>query len=361
MMGFRRAGLMAGASFKIGSVTVNAGGVFSSTPSISFTDGGGGSGAAATANMATGYNGGNLSSIYGSQDGGYYSMGSALPTVTVDGIAGLATPVWGSGTVVALEGLNSTIVNSQSATVTLSGGGGSGAAIAGTISQPARLKVVGVSVASGGSGYTVAPSVVFTRTYSGVGSHVTDPVAVANISGGQVVSITVTTQGEYTAISAWTFGIVGYTVALSGGNGTGASVGTYPNVQTLEWYLYGEFGGKFLNGGGSGYTSAPTVTVSNLVSGGVTALVGRRIASITVNTAQFFSSQPVVAVSGGTAVGNYTISHSWYASGSWSTYQRVNSITVTNPGTGYRTTPAVVFTGGGLVVNPSVQVNMIPQ
>ncbi|MBI5770412.1 MAG: immunoglobulin domain-containing protein [Verrucomicrobia bacterium] len=139
-------------------------------------------------------------------------------------------------------------------TVTLSGGGGTGA------TATANFAVTTGVVTAGGSGYTSVPTVTLSAPPSGG----TQATAVATVSGGAVTGVIVTAPGSgYTAAP---------TVTL-GGPGTGATATTS-----------GQIVGITVTAGGSGYTSAPTVAFSGgggsgagataAVSGGALVSVG---------------------------------------------------------------------------------------
>ena len=140
-------------------------------------------------------------------------------------------------------------------TVTLSGGGGSGASAQAVMC----IGTIAVPLSGQGSGYTAVPTV----TISGGGGTGATAEAIVNFLTGKVEGIRVTNAGSgYTSQP---------TVTISGGNGSGASATAFLAVQSLTLAP------------GSGYTSAPTVTVAppptpnislfpNLASGSATAL-----------------------------------------------------------------------------------------
>jgi len=205
---------------------------------------------------------------------------TTVPTVTITGGGGT-----GAAATAAIAGANVngiTLLTRGSAytsnpTVTLSGGGGTGARAAATITRVVNT----VTVTNGGAGYTTAPTVRFN---GGGGS---GAAATATVSGGRVTAITVTNGGTgYT--SAPTVSFVG-----GGGSGARATANMTGVVNSLR-----------ITNSGTGYSSAPTVTISG---GGGT---------------------------GATAVASILPGY-------------VSSVTLTAGGTGYDAAPLITFTGGG--------------
>ncbi len=180
------------------------------------------------------------------------------------------------------------------------------------------------TVSSTGSGwnYTVAPTVVFsnkissnTVTIAGSGA-----AGTANISGGAVTSITMTNAGSgyndtdiaAAGLTAWPSITSSFPVYFNGGDGYGALPGTT--------YMGGGINTISIVNQGSGYTSAPTVTINPgtpLVSGMIPivaatctagAPVGGKITSISCSSAGsgysgYSSMLPTVTLSGGGGTG----------------------------------------------------------
>lgn len=131
----------------------------------------------------------------------------------------------------------------------------------------------------------------------------------------------------------------GYTsapaVAFTGGGGTGAA-GTAVLTNGLALAV---------GTGGTGYTAAPTLSIPAPPSGGVQATATATVAAgvitgVTItNPGSGYLTAPTITVvptNGGTGgVINATLTG------------RVGSVTITNPGSGYTTAPSVSFTGGG--------------
>lgn len=372
MLAHKTSGSFGGARFKVGGVTLtNGGGTYNGNPSVTFS-GGGGSGAAGTVSFTTNNVAGSVTSASASISNGAYSMTSSLPSVTSGGGGGGSGVVasftgWDAsgGRVVAAAGLCE--VSTSSVTFTFSGGGGSGAAANPQSSlAPRRCSVLAPGLFSQGTGYTVAPSVVFTLR-AGF-TTVTLPTAVANLSGGSVVSITMTNAGEYIRDNNQSGGIYGYAVSLVGGNGSGATADGFHGVTRLSYWagpsafdgVDGNVGFNFSNYG-SGYTSAPSLTPSNYVGNGtLSTTIGRYPASdlLISNGGSGYTSAPTLNVSGGTAASG-TVSMSVSVQGSWSTNYTVSSVSVTTQGSGYRSTPTVSFSGGSPVVNATAVARLI--
>ena len=146
--------------------------------------------------------------------------------------------------------------------------------------------LTGITLSNGGSGYTLAPSV----TISGGGG--TGATATAILANGAVRAITVTAPGSgYMAPPDITF---------SGGGGTGAVA----TAKISNGIVYG----VVINDGGSGYVTAPTITFSGGGGGtgaAATATIDNGVVrAITLtNQGTGYTSAPVVALSGGGGAG----------------------------------------------------------
>jgi len=176
--------------------------------------------------------------------------------------------------------------------------------------------VAAVEVNSPGSGYTSAPTVVFT---GGGGS---GAAGTATVSGGQVTGVTITSAGS------------GYStapvVSFTGGGGTGAGgfsllqVGSVTSVTVVN--------------AGSGYTSAPSLSFQGGGGSGATGIVkltGTSIASINVVAGgSGYVTTPTIVISGGGG-GTGAAATAVIAQG------QVVQIIVTNPGSGYTTQPLI--------------------
>merc|ERR1711966_508099 len=178
---------------------------------------------------------------------------TSAPTVTLGG-AGLAGQIAtaalsatisdsiGTVTVAASPATGATVFP----TATLSGGGGSGAAIAVT------AEVFSASVVAGGtSGYAVSDTITIAHAGVGTAAAAADVVlTVASVdSAGKITSVTVTTAGAFTAIADIT--------AVAQTSKTGSGVGTPTFDLTLS------IASIAVSTAGTGYTSAPTVTLGD--------------------------------------------------------------------------------------------------
>ena len=219
-------------------------------------------------------------------------------------------------------------------TVTISGGSGTGATAVATIETPA---VTAVNVINAGSGYTVPPNVVFT------GGGGTGASATAIIDQRGVINIVLTNAGEISSTVAPTG-----TCSFSGGGGSGASASLVfvetVGPPTTRWAVQQ----VILQTSGSGYTSAPTITIST--SGFIivqpTAICGvgnGDVISIQVtNGGGGYTSAPTVSFTGGG--GGSGVSAAAVIGGSG-----IATLTLTNPGAGYLASDALTvgFSGGG--------------
>ena len=174
----------------------------------------------------------------------------------------------------------------------------------------------GLELTNGGSGYTTAPTVVFTGGGSGA-------TALALIGG--VTSITVTSGGTgYISVPQ---------VSISGGGGTGAAA---------EASLTGIVSALTIANTGIGYLTSPTVTFTGGGGTGAAAtasIFGGRIVSLTItNGGSGYTTAPAVTFSGGGGIG---------ASATAVLTNVVDAITLTSSGSGYSYAPDVVISGGG--------------
>jgi len=199
--------------------------------------------------------------------------------------------------------------------------------------------VVEIRVQTGGSGYSVHPSVVI----SGGGG--TGAAAVAVMAGTRVDSVIVTNQGTgYTGNPAITF---------SATTGSGAAASAYAYTGTLRpvSFFQGRFGTVYgVDGMGRGVrwtggtanvapiglhrpAVGPTITAS-------TTSTGKRISAIQlVDGGRGYASSPVVTLTGGTPTQPAT-AQAAIVNG------RVVGVRVSDPGSGYQAPPAVGFAGG---------------
>lgn len=200
--------------------------------------------------------------------------------------------------------------------VSFTGGAGTGATATATFSA----SVSAITLNNAGSGYSSAPTVSIT------GGGGTGAAATIRFSGG-VGSVNITTIGSgYSSPPAVTF---------SGGGGTGAT-----GVATIS----GAVGNPILGYGGFGYTSEPTVSFVGGGSGtgaaGVAYLDGTDSVQrfVLTSAGTNYSSAPTVVFSGGGGTG---------AQGTVQVVGSVSGVTITNAGTGYTSSPSVIFSGDG--------------
>ena len=212
--------------------------------------------------------------------------------------------------------------------ITISGGGGTGAAasviVNGSISE--------ITVTEGGSGYTSSPLV------SIVGGGGSGAAATAIITKGAVSRILINSGGT------------GYTsqpsITIVGGGGTGAA-GTAS--------VRGPINTVNITNGGSSYTSAPTVSLSS-GSGAVAQPIvqnGRIISIAIISAGSGYTTAPEVSIQGVGfgAVARATIDTDGENAG------RVTSITIINRGIGYvqgTTLINMTSVGQGAIFTPSV-------
>jgi hypothetical protein len=160
---------------------------------------------------------------------------------------------------------------------------GSGA----TATAEIGLSLLNITIGSGGTGYTTAPTVVITGDGSGA-------EAIATVSGGVVTEIELTQPG------------VGYTeaptISFTGGGGTGATA-------TASLLLgSGLINSIAVTNGGSGYSYTPTVTITGDGTGATataTVVNGVVTAINIVAHGTGFTNTPTITVnpSGATATG----------------------------------------------------------
>jgi hypothetical protein len=142
---------------------------------------------------------------------------------------------------------------------------------------------------------------------------------------GEVTAVNVTNAGSgYTSAPA---------VTLTGGAGSGATA-----VASLSPFGVGS---ATVTAGGTGYTAAPTVSISGGGGSGATATAtvsAGAVTAITITDAGTgYTSQPTISFdgvgTGAAATANLTAT--------------VDNVTITDAGTGYTSAPTVAFSGGG--------------
>ena len=231
------------------------------TSTLNFSNLAGGTGAAGTATLTSGYNCiAALAFTAGTCSGSSKNVDADI-TITGGGsgfAANMHIPASGK--------LNQATVNvtnpgtgytgaSPTTAITVGGGAASCSSVSATATLGHTLQSVNLS--SGGAGYTSAPAVGFAATVS-AGSVPSVTATLGGSSPGQVVNITLTNQGSgYTSAP---------TVTLSGGCGAGACT----TNATAHAVFSGAVQSITLTNAGKGYRAPPTVTISG--GGGTGAL-----------------------------------------------------------------------------------------
>jgi phage tail sheath protein FI len=202
-----------------------------------------------------------------------------------------------------------------------------------------------ITVNNRGSGYTLVPTVTITDD-EGVGA-----TAVASISNGQVMAITLTSRG---------YGYVNPTVTISGGNGSGATAtavvaatvqeegGTVPTAYAV--LSGGAITAITVADGGAGYTSVPTVTFipSDLGTGAAATAVlsGAPVLSFDlVSGGSGYVNPEIVFVGGGGTGAQATVTVEAGV---------ITSVDLLSGGTGYTSAPQILVTdtnGNGAQIN----------
>ena len=241
--------------------------------------------------------------------------------------------------------LGSTLVNSGSvvfkngtylgtstmATVAITSGGVSGVTFVNEVNS--------VAITNTGTGYapTAANPIVVTFTGGGTNTQATGNAVVV---GGQIIGITITNPGSGYVTAP--------TISISGGGGAGATA--LANIGM----------------GGIGYTQVPTVTFSPSQSGGITATGFATIASGVITGVTLTGVVSSATIIGGGA--GYTSAALVSFSGGGATTQAtavatvaggvVTSIRITNMGSGYTSPPVITLSGGGASTQASVSANL---
>lgn len=278
-----------------------------------------------------------------------HKSGRGLFNVMIGGSNGIFAKITGAGN--SVSGVTVTAGGSgysSAPTVSFSGGGGSGAMATATVSGGA---VVSVAVTAGGTGYTSAPSVSFGGPGTGASATATvgaypwtqqSPTESGGwtATGGVVTGVTVTAGGSgYTSAPSVTF---------TGGGGTGAAATATVSVGAVISVT--------ATAGGSGYTSAPMVGFGGPGTGAAATATISTAGTATNNPAYEFNDntgvplnsivllipgapQTTVSFTGGGGTG---------AAGSVTVVSgTITAVTITNGGSGYTSAPTVSFTGAG--------------
>ncbi len=206
-------------------------------------------------------------------------------------------------------------------TLTLNGGGGSGATA--TVND---LTVTSLTLGNRGNGYSSIPTVNFGNGGGGSG-------AAAVVNDLRLVGI-----NNFTCTNTGTNRCSNFgshpAVSITGGGGVGASATATKNGSTISFSVTP----------GSGYTSRPTVTVTRsdatvltLTAGNVR--MGVNTLTLTAGGAGYTSAPSVTISSPGFGNGN--------ARATANLSMSINSVSLTNNGSGYTSAPTPNFSGGG--------------
>ena len=340
-------------------IVTNGGTGYTSAPSISFS-GGGGSGATATAVLRSvtgvpGSAGATVTFTVGAMTAGSTATLTLTVSVASTGVPAGTNTVTNTASVV--DSFDTT-PRTSSATVTVTA---TPRLQLKETASPLPLPLTAINITAGGTGYASAPAVTITGC-------AVAPTAVATVSGGAVTEITITNSGAGCTAPVISFGGPGSGATAS--STTGQTTGGLLNVAVTN--------------GGSGYSSAPTVTVTGCtgatatatVSGGAvtgvtitntgtncsavptisfggpgtgaiaTAAGGERVVYVNVTAGGSYPSVPTVSFSGGNCTG-VTATVSTNPVASLSGPYTVTGVTITNGGSGCTGIPSVVFSGSG--------------
>ena len=348
-------------------INVTAGGTYAGVPAITIS-GGGGAGATAIANM------GIVTTVNVATPGSGYNVGDPV-TITGGGGSGATAEVAsinGAGGVLTVNVLTpgSDYITVPTLDLTASG---DGLAVA---SLPIQgLAVQSVVIDSAGLGFVNNPNVSF-DTNVGSGAQVTAVVNGTAVNG--VAEIAPTGGGSYTASPVVTFygggiqlasarALLNEATLLSSGSSGVASVvpqiigsgyisaptvtitdplGVGSGAEAVAFInTQGQLTPFSMSSLGDGYTAPPTVTLSG---GGGVGAVARADVSGYVKTVQVtsgsggsgYTSEPTVVITGGNGFGARAVAT---IDGSGT----VIGVTITDPGYGYTARPTIAFTGGG--------------
>lgn len=208
-----------------------------------------------------------------------------------------------------------------------------------TVTATVRGALVSGTVTNGGSNYLVAPTISFSGSGGGT--------ATALISGGKVTQIIVTAPGSYSAVP---------TVTITAGTnpdsttGSGAAVtavldGLSGVAPTFTARVNGSVGATVtVTAAGTGYTSIPGVQFSAPnIAGGIQAIGHAVLSTSTVgsivvdNPGSGYTSAPTITIAGGGGSGataTATISGALF------------DVVVATPGSGLTVAPTLAFSGG---------------
>jgi len=310
----------------ISALSVNSAGTgYTNGSALSFS-GGGGSSAAGTIGVKF-----SVVSLSSSGGSGAYSSSQTSGSLTFSGGSGSgAAGTWATSSDGAP--LASVTVDTagtgytDGAAITVSGGGGSNAA--GTI-QVAAKAVASLS-SSGGAGAYDGNQSTGNLTFSGGGGSGAAGTYATTTNGRPVSSITVDSQGSgYTSAPTVTIGA--------------PNIGGGIQATAAATVLGGAVKSITITAAGSGYTSAPTVGISGGGGDGAdaSAVLGAEVRSLSsvslTNGGSGYTSAPSVTTS---VTDGGTVTATLAATGP------VSGVTLSNNGSGYTSVPTVTASGG---------------
>jgi uncharacterized repeat protein (TIGR01451 family) len=242
-------------------------------------------------------------------------------------------------------------------TVTFTGGGGTGAVATASISGG---QVVAITITSGGSGYTSAPTIGFTGG-GGSGAAANAQIAsVTNTAGtlsfsvgtmlpGATVKFVINAQVAATGNAAGTTTYTNTASELDDSIVTPRTASADIQVTATPVLKLGETASPLplpltainVTSGGSGYTSAPTVTVTGcaVTPTAVATVSGGVVTGITVTNGGAGCTAPSVSLTGGGGSGATTSTTTGQTTGG------LLNVAIVNPGSGYTSAPTVTVTG----------------
>lgn len=339
-----------------GSVTLNfqgldalavtgAGTGYTAAPTVTLT-GGGGSGATATAQINTS---GNISGLTITNAGTGYTSAPTITFGTVSGASGAAATATVNmndfvGNVSSTTSGVVSLIDRNNLGFTASTAGGLSAQAVGNVTTNGAVTVgaSGVTLNSFGNGnVTFDSGSSTTGTLSALAAGIGNTITINAV--GNLTTGTISAAGVALNAAVVNSAGTGYTsapsVTITGGGGAGATA-----TATLVGNALTGIG---LGSGGSGYTSAPTVSFSTAFGGsGATAtatVFGGAVVGYTItNAGTGYTSAPTVTVSGGGGSGATATVTLPSSSG-------IASVAITNAGSGFTGNGTLTFSGGGTI------------
>ena len=306
---------------------------------ITMLTSGGGTGAAATASNV----GDSVASSSGLSGGSGYSSAPTISFTGGDGTGAAATATESGGVVTGITITSGGSGYTSAPTMVFSGGGGTGASATAVLEVHTYL--TSVTLTAGGSGYETAPTVTFSDPSSG-----TTATGTATVTNGAVTAITLTNAGSgYSTLPSFVFfgggSYVNATVDIrSGGSTTSTGTGATATC-TLEAAAVKT---STVTTGGTGYASLRSLsdkatavnTAPISVDKAVAVAESAQMANwMTDNGGSGYTSAPTVSFSGGGgsgAAGTASVSGG-----------KVTAVSITSGGSGYSSAPSISYSGGG--------------